>query len=81
MSKDLVAVEITTNHDEFKKPPVTPMFQISMRKQLRRNLVYIGDAKNIVNEEAALGSLKPQEQVELNQLYNSRSIRSLIYYA
>ncbi|KAJ3925146.1 MAG: hypothetical protein NXY57DRAFT_1032699 [Lentinula lateritia] len=71
MSKDLVAVEITTNHDEFKKPPVTPMFQISMRKQLRRNLVYIGDAKNIVNEEAALGSLKPQEQVELNQLYNS----------
>ncbi|KAJ3810379.1 hypothetical protein F5876DRAFT_76846 [Lentinula aff. lateritia] len=71
MSEDLVAVEITTNHDEFKKPPVTPMFQISMRKQLRRNLVYIGDAKNIVNEKAALGSLKPREQVELNQLYNS----------
>ncbi|KAJ4499105.1 hypothetical protein C8R41DRAFT_900590 [Lentinula lateritia] len=72
MPRNLVAVDLTsTKHDEFRKPPVTPIFQISMQKQLRRNLVYIEDAKNIVDEKAARGSLKPQEQIYLDHLYNT----------
>ncbi|KAH7880333.1 uncharacterized protein C8R40DRAFT_1165302 [Lentinula edodes] len=81
MTENIVAVDITPiKHDEFKKPPPTPMFRFSTTKQLHRNLEYIANAKIIVDDNATLGSLKPQEQVELDQLYNRRSINAFIYY-
>ncbi|KAJ3804986.1 hypothetical protein F5876DRAFT_70182 [Lentinula aff. lateritia] len=81
MTENIVAVDITPiKHDEFKKPPPTPMFRFSTMKQLHRNLEYIANAKIIVDDNATLGFLKPQEQVELDQLYNRRSINAFIYY-
>ncbi|KAJ3884691.1 hypothetical protein GG344DRAFT_83643 [Lentinula edodes] len=71
MTENIVAVDITPiKHDEFKKPPPTPIFRFSTKKQLHRNLEYIANAKIIVDDNATLGSLKPQEQAELDQLYN-----------
>ncbi|KAJ3856639.1 hypothetical protein EV368DRAFT_78474 [Lentinula lateritia] len=71
MTENIVAVDITPiKHDEFKKPPPTPMFRFSTTKQLHQNLEYIANAKIIVDDNATLGFLKPQEQVELDQLYN-----------